>query len=231
MPFTDSCSGDFMSNAFARRFQLVVDQLAGGNKKLFAEQTGKSASHIYKICRGVSRPSMTYLESLYEEFRVDLNWLLTGEQNNNDQPSGSAPNKELVFAPMFDVQASAGAGAVVQAEDVTDYFAFNKSFLSSHLGVSGDSLAFVSIRGESMVPTLHDGDHALVDMSQKTVPGEGVYLLQTEDGLMAKRLKQKSNGDLLVKSDNPDFPSWTMSAKDYGLNQVVGKIVWCARAI
>ena len=162
-----------MVNAFARRFQLVVDQLAGGNKKQFAEQTGKSASHIYKICRGVSRPSMTYLESLYDEFRVDLNWLLTGEQNNNDQPSGSAPNKELVFAPMFDVEASAGTGAVIQTEDITDYFAFNKSFLSSQLGVSGDSLAFVSIRGESMVPTLHDGDHVLVNMSQKTVPSEG----------------------------------------------------------
>ena len=28
-----------MINAFSRRFQLVVDQLAGGNKKQFAEQT------------------------------------------------------------------------------------------------------------------------------------------------------------------------------------------------
>ncbi|MGI9275633.1 MAG: XRE family transcriptional regulator [Endozoicomonas sp.] len=220
-----------MANAFARRFQSVVDQLAGGDKKQFAEQTGKSASHIYKICRGASRPSMAYLESLYEEFRVDLNWLLTGEQSSSDQPAGSVSDRDIVFAPMFDVQASAGGGALVQAEDITDYFAFNKSFLSRQLGVSGDHLAFVSVSGESMLPTLNDGDRVLVDMSQRTVQREGIYLLQTDDGLMAKRLKQAANGDLNVNSDNPEYPSWTIPVQDREHNPVLGKVVWCARSI
>ncbi len=219
-----------MSSAFASRFQLVVDQLAQGNKKQFAEITGKSASHIYKICRGMSRPSMAYLQELYEEYRVDLTWLLTGEHSTGAQVTGTPNNSDLVFAPMFDVQASAGLGSEVIAEDIEDYFAFNKSFLSRQLNVSSEQLVFVTISGDSMLPTLHDADRVLVDMSQKNVTVEGLYLLQSEDGLMAKRL-QDNKGELFVISDNPEYENWTISRHSREINPVAGKIVWCARTI
>lgn len=219
-----------MSSAFASRFQLVVDQLAQGNKKHFAEITGKSASHIYKICRGMSRPSMAYLQELYEEYKVDLTWLLTGEHNQSNPVAGTPTNSELVFAPMFDVQASAGMGAEVVAEDVEDYFAFNKSFLSRQLNVSSEQLVFVTISGDSMLPTLQEGDRVLVDMSQKTVSQPGLYLLQSEDGLMAKRLLDKQ-GILSVISDNSEYENWTIATSAREANPIAGKIVWCARAI
>jgi len=218
-----------MSTAFSRRFQLVVDQLAKGNKKHFAELTGKSSSHIYKICRGMSRPSMAYLQELYVEYKVDLTWLLTGEQSEGSQVAGTPNKGDLVFAPMFDVQASAGMGSEVVAEDVEDYFAFNKSFLSRQLNVSSEQLVFVTISGDSMLPTLHDADRVLVDMSQKTVNNEGLYLLQSEDGLMAKRLSD-NKGDLLVVSDNCEYENWTIAASAREANPIAGKIVWCARA-
>ncbi|WP_422412660.1 MULTISPECIES: XRE family transcriptional regulator [unclassified Endozoicomonas] len=219
-----------MANAFARRFQLIVDRLAKGNKKQFAEMTGKSASHIYKICRGTSRPSMAYMESLYDEFRVDLNWLLTGNQNDSGQISDTKESKEIVFAPMFDVEASAGMGSAVQGEEVSDYFAFNKTFLSRQLGVSGESLAFVTISGDSMLPTFQDGDQVLVDLSRRSVHSEAVYLIQTEDGLMAKRVKQVQH-ELKITSDNPEYPRWNMDLKKVEENPVVGKVIWCARAV
>ncbi|MFT4763607.1 MAG: phage repressor protein C with HTH and peptisase S24 domain [Oleispira sp.] len=219
-----------MSTAFARRFQLVVDQLAKGNKKHFAEITGKSASHIYKICRGMSRPSMAYLQELYGEYKVDLTWLLTGEHSEGAQVTGILKDSDLVFAPMFDVQASAGMGSEVVAEDVEDYFAFNKTFLSRQLNVSGDELVFVTISGDSMLPTLHDGDRVLVDMSQKLVNHEGLYLLQSESGLMAKRLSE-NKGVLRVVSDNPEYESRTIEASAREANPIAGKIVWCARVV
>lgn len=219
-----------MSTAFARRFQLVVDQLAKGNKKHFAEITGKSASHIYKICRGMSRPSMAYLQELYGEYKVDLTWLLTGEHSEGAQVTGILKDSYLVFAPMFDVQASAGMGSEVVAEDVEDYFAFNKTFLSRQLNVSGDELVFVTISGDSMLPTLHDGDRVLVDMSQKLVNHEGLYLLQSESGLMAKRLSE-NKGVLRVVSDNPEYESRTIEASAREANPIAGKIVWCARVV
>lgn len=219
-----------MSTAFARRFQLVVDQLAKGNKKHFAELTGKSSSHIYKICRGMSRPSMAYLQDLYDEYKVDLNWLLTGEKNEGGQVTGTPSQDDLVFAPMFDVQASAGFGSEVLSEDIDDYFAFNKSFLSRQLNVSSEQLVFVTISGDSMLPTLQDGDRVLVDMSDKDVRREGLYLLQSEEGLMAKRLTEQQ-GEINVCSDNPDYDNWIIPLTERENNPVAGKIVWCGRAI
>ena len=172
-----------MTTAFSRRFQAIVDQLTKGNKKQFAELTGKSKSHIYKICRGASRPSMAYLEHLYDEFRIDLNWLLTGETSSEQSLGGAG--QDLVFVPKFDVEASAGFGSVAQSEEVADSFAFNKRWLSSQLGVHSEQVAFVSVKGDSMQPTLEDGDMILVDLSHQQVNCEGIYLLQTDDGLMA----------------------------------------------
>lgn len=140
--------------SLARRFQAVIDQLAGGNKKQFAAMTGKSASHIYKICRGSSRPSMAYLQALFDDYRVDLSWLLTGESNDGGNPAGRLNPADQVLAPMFDVKASAGAGALSDAEAIDEYFTFNKSFLSRQLGVSGEQLVFVTVDGDSMEPDL-----------------------------------------------------------------------------
>ena len=216
--------------SLASRFQTVIDQLAAGNKKRFAEMTGKSASHIYKICRGHSRPSMAYLQSLYDDYRVDLTWLLTGEQSDAVHPAGIVSAADQVLAPMFDVKASAGGGAMVEGEGVEDYFTFHKSFLSRQLGVSGERLVFVTVDGDSMEPTLFDGDQVLVDMTQQSVRNGAIYLLNTERGLVTKRLQQQQQ-QLLVSSDNHDYDSWQLDLSNVQENPVLGRVVWTARAI
>ncbi|KZN57590.1 repressor [Pseudoalteromonas luteoviolacea CPMOR-1] len=217
-----------MSTAFSRRFVTLVEQFAGGNKRQFAELTGKSPSHIYRICQGLGRPSMTYLEHLYSLFSVDLNWLLTGEQAA-DAPTQHSQD-DLLVVPKLDVEASAGFGAINGQEDTTEQFALNKRWLQSQLGVHSDHLAFVSVRGDSMLPTLEHGDMVLVDLSQQQPSKAGVYIIQTQDGLMAKRLQQKSN-HIAVISDNPDYPSWEINSQNAEQHGVAGRIVWCGRSL
>ena len=217
-----------MNTAFSRRFNELVEQFSGGNKRHFAELTGKSPSHVYRICRGLSRPSMTYLEHIYDQFKIDLNWLLTGEYSI--EPSSQPATDELLLVPKLDVQASAGFGSINSSEDITEQFALNKRWLSSQLGVHGDRLAFVSIRGDSMRPTLHHDDMALVDLSQQQLHQEGVYIIQTSDGLMAKRLQKKID-HIDVLSDNPEYPSWTINEDNAEQHGIAGRIVWCGRSL
>ncbi|MDK1290526.1 XRE family transcriptional regulator [Pseudoalteromonas umbrosa] len=217
-----------MSTAFSRRFVTLVEQFSGGNKRQFAELTGKSPSHIYRICQGLGRPSTAYLEHLYSLFSVDLNWLLTGVQAA-DTPAQHS-QEDLLVVPKLDVEASAGFGAINGQEDVTEQFALNKRWLQSQLGVHSDRLAFVSVRGDSMLPTLEHGDMVLVDLSQQQPSKAGVYIIQTQDGLMAKRLQQKSD-HIAVISDNPDYPSWQINSQNAEHHGVAGRIVWCGRSL
>ncbi len=217
-----------MSTGFARRFISLIDQFAQGNKKQFAELTGKSPSHVYRICRGTSRPSMAYLEHLYSLFSLDLNWLLTGEKPIEQDSFSST--QDLLLVPKLDVEVSAGFGSEVGYEEIDEQFALNKRWLSSQLSVHSDQLAFVSVRGDSMLPTLYHGDMVLMDLSQKQPSGEGIFVLQTQDGLMAKRLQQKSD-HVAVISDNSDYPSWRIDEKNAEHNNIIGKIVWCGRSL
>lgn len=219
-----------MSTGLSRRFQEMVDLVCQGNKKQFAELTGKSPSHVYKICRGVSKPSMKYLHDLYDAVQVDINWLLTG-----DKPAGDIvklpTSDELIYAPMFDVQASAGFGSTGFEEQATDHFVFDKTWLANNLRLNSDNIAFVQVSGDSMLPTLEDGDMILVDLSVNQVQQQDIYLLHTEDGLLTKRLKTLNNGDIEVKSDNSNYETWTLSTSQEQQAYVAGKVVWVSRRV
>ncbi|ASP38503.1 LexA family transcriptional repressor [Bacterioplanes sanyensis] len=214
--------------SLSQRFNHIVDTVCDGNKAQFARLTGKSPSHVYKICRGQARPSMRYLETIYEQLNVDITWLLTGDQADRIQklaPKDST--NDLVYAPVLDVQASAGFGASGFSEELEQQFVLDRQWLSQTLRISGDRLFCIHVSGDSMLPTLEDGDMILVDPAQQQLQSNSIYVLSHADGLMTKRL-QRQGETIQVISDNDSFSDWTLDPNDEQ-TQVVGKVVWCSR--
>lgn len=60
--------------------------------------------------------------------------------------------------------------------------------------------------GDSMVPTIYDGDFAFVDCGDQAVRDGNVYLLRYGDGFRVKRLMKRFDGSIVLVSDNKKYP-------------------------
>lgn len=146
----------------------------------------------------------------------------------NDDASISR-DADYVAVPRLAVEASAGPGAVVTEEVARDRFAFNPVWLRE-LAASGLSgLSLIRVAGDSMAPTLEDGDDILVDCGDDaTRLREGIYVLRMDDILLVKRLLlQPADGRVTIASDNPAYPD--LPDCDPARIHVVGRVVWGGR--
>ena len=119
-------------------------------------------------------------------------------------PGSVAP--VLVPVPRLDARVSAGPGALVDADRALGAEALDPAVLR-RLGVRMADASIVTARGESMLPTIADGDELLVDRSdRRVVAGGGLFVARVDGALVVKRLVRQS-GALVALSDNPAYPS------------------------
>jgi phage repressor protein C with HTH and peptisase S24 domain len=87
------------------------------------------------------------------------------------------------------------------------------------------------VEGDSMAPTLLDGDTVLVDMTRRAPNPPGIFVLDDGMGLVAKRLEHIANSEppaVRVISDNKHYPEYERTADEI---HIVGRIRWFAREI
>ncbi len=137
----------------------------------------------------------------------------------------------LVRVPRLNVGASAGHGSINELESSAGHIAFESRWLQQLGGSSTSTLRFIRVQGDSMSPTLNDGDDILVD--EGSAAGQlrdGIYVLRVEDSLMVKRLAPSpADRSLTIKSDNPAYPDWT--GCDPSTVSVIGRVIWAGRKI
>jgi phage repressor protein C with HTH and peptisase S24 domain len=142
---------------------------------------------------------------------------------------GSGQKDAFRLVPKLAVGASAGAGALNDAEMLAGKVGFDEKWLR-RLGVDPAQVELIRVDGDSMLPTLADGDDIMVDKSAavKAIK-DGVHVIRMDDTLMVKRLKRGKGGRVSVLSDNPDFASWL----DIAGNQIsiIGRVVWVGRRL
>lgn len=132
--------------------------------------------------------------------------------------------------PRLPVGASAGAGALPDSEVPTAEIAFDEAWLR-RLGAGSDAVTMIRVEGDSMAPTLGDGDDILV----ATLNGssahrrDGIHVLRMDDALIVKRLAFRPDGRLSITSDNPLYPSYPDVAPE-GV-AIVGRVIWAGRRV
>ncbi|WP_380875158.1 hypothetical protein ACFB49_03580 [Sphingomonas sp. DBB INV C78] len=136
---------------------------------------------------------------------------------------------DFIAVPHLAVRASAGPGAITADKRAAQRFAFDAGWLRN-LAPSGPSaLSLIRVEGDSMAPTLADGDDILVDRSDAAERlRDGIYVLRVEDALLVKRLLiQPAAGRVTISSDNPAYPP--LPDCDQADIHVIGRVVWGGR--
>ncbi|ODU71522.1 MAG: transcriptional regulator [Novosphingobium sp. SCN 66-18] len=123
--------------------------------------------------------------------------------------------------PRLPLGASAGPGALARDEAPSGQLRFSARWLKAQ-GLDPVALSVIAVEGDSMEPTLRDGDEILVDRTPRVLRA-GIHVIRLDDMLLVKRLEPGPAGTLRVISDNPAYPA---SERAAGEVDVVGRVVW-----
>lgn len=137
---------------------------------------------------------------------------------------------DYAIVPKNDLRSTTeGHDRVIHSEQIVDHLAFKKKWLEMSLNTNSNCLALISVRDDSMEPTLRSDDLILTDTSSSNIENNSIYVLQIDNELIVKRIQRKVNGTVIVKSDNPVYGEEEMDALAAKSLPVVGKVVWFGR--
>jgi hypothetical protein len=123
--------------------------------------------------------------------------------------------------PRLPLGASAGPGTLAQDIAPTDRLRFSGRWLRQQ-GLEPGMLSVIEVEGDSMEPTLRDGDEILVDRSARPLRS-GLHVIRLDDVLLVKRLEPGAAGTIQIISDNPAYPRTQRPRADVA---VLGRVVW-----
>ncbi|WP_435988160.1 XRE family transcriptional regulator [Sulfitobacter sp. SH22] len=213
----------------ARAFQLDMTPAA------VAEASGLNRSFIYDIIRGKSvRPTRSKLQKVADVLRVDVAWLIDGDGTlEGEEPKIYSPDMTFVGISGVKAKASAGGGTIVHAEDeqAGKMYHFRQSWIENELDANAKQLRILRVTGDSMMPTLNDGDTILVDMGRKSPYPPGLFVLHDGMGLMAKRIEHIPSSEpprISVTSDNAKYSPYECLLDEVN---IVGRIRWYGRRV
>ncbi|WP_304616944.1 S24 family peptidase [Paracoccus sp. (in: a-proteobacteria)] len=132
---------------------------------------------------------------------------------------------EFAAVPRFTAQLSAGPGADHDGDMSVGAIAFRRDWLARE-GISPSSAMVLPVKGDSMAPTLCDGDLVMIDRRKVTPTGRKIYALIGPDGEARVKRIERLPTALLLHSDNDGFPTELVAPSDADRIRILGQVVW-----
>ncbi len=216
-----------MTNIDQRAALERLVQERGEDYASLSRLIGRNAAYIQQfIKRGIPKKldedDRRLLAKYFAVSEAELGGLARSEPSDD---------RRLIPVPRLDIGASAGPGGLPGDERARSHLGFDEAWLRQLARGRPSDLSLIRVEGDSMAPTLADGDDILVDAGDS---GErlrdGIYVLRREDALMVKRLAlSPAAGRVAIKSDNDAYPDWPDCALA-DIN-IIGRVVWAGRRL
>ncbi len=190
-----------------------------------AEKLGVHKNTLANYEKNERLPDVEVLNKLLDVFPdIEPGWLLTGVIEKQ-YPSAEG----YIVPPRNEVGGRERGGAMIVSEQVVDYVSFRSDWVRYTLGIPAHYLSLISVKGDSMEPTLSDGDLVLIDLRANRVEDNAIYVIQSNDSLLVKRIQRKLDGSMVVRSDNPIYETEVLTGETADRLEVVGRVVWTGR--
>jgi phage repressor protein C with HTH and peptisase S24 domain len=230
--------GNQMKNTdeqFGNRLRLAID---GESVNSFAKRCGIPEATLRGYLNGKFPASDTALK-IADAANVGLGWLIA--ERGPMRPSVSDPDQansaqaasrtdDLTLIERLDIEAAAGAGAYFDTEKTLDFVAFQTSWLRSK-GINPAATRLLNVKGDSMEPTIRDGDMALVDTSISEIIDNSIYVIIVGQRLLIKRIHVLVTGALRLISDNNLYSPEDVQPNEAEFVRVAGRVMWYGRSI
>lgn len=200
------------------------------NQTALARRVGITQGAIAKIANYNPNGSSN-LHAIARELRTTPAYLL-GE--TDDPTEGAAPAitqsdvaEHLDLVPVVSIDMTYGMGSTFALDHVEEtVMHFPRAFIESITLSPAHSLTWSRGRGDSMSPTIADGDLILIDRSQR-IPREqdAIWALTIGDMAMVKRLRVRGERVTLL-SDNERVPPDVAHPDEVN---VVGRVIFIGR--
>lgn len=209
---------------FAERLK-EARQAAGLTQEQLAHAcgyTGQSRIANYEATGPNARsPSLAEIPTIASALGVPVSYLL-GDELQGPSDIGWAEIRGV------NQHASLGPGAIADEYAETHKLKFRAESLRRKK-LHAENLAVLYGKGDSMSPTIDDGDAILFDQSDTTPRDNGLYVISYDGHIMAKRLI-KLGGMWFIESDNKSEQQWKRpvavdETKDFVIH---GRVKWLA---
>lgn len=203
------------------------------NARELAENAEVGRSFVYDILSGKSaNPTTQKLAAIANVLGVSMAYLLYGEDHSgnrrHDDVALLSARDDVVTIASITVEASAGGSTLVTDEREDKPFFFRRSWVRDTLGASASDLRVIDVRGDSMLPTLTEGDAVLINLKECAPSPPGIFVLFDGYGLVVKRLEFHTQEEVLIISDNTQYAPYTRKLSEIN---IVGRVVWFAREL
>lgn len=197
---------------------MVNMETQGDRLKKLREDGGETQREIGRIA-GVSKvtiskieasqikePAASTLEPIARHYGVNLRWLAFGE--GPKMRSIDVPDDIEDWSDVKGVRQAAALGDGAEPDEYAETHKLKfRSASLSHKKLKPERLAVIYGKGDSMYPTIKDGDAILIDTGDREPKDDKLFVITYGRDLFAKRLINLG-GKWFIDSDNKSDPKW-----------------------
>lgn len=218
---------------FSNRMKLIAEKSFKNNYSEFARAVGVAQASLARWVKGEADPSRMNLIKIADASGVNLEWLALGIGDMDEaKPQAvkhdinlQASNDEtfIEIEDCREVRLSAGGGAFNNGYEEITTTKVERAWLQSRRLKAKDCAMFL-VSGESMHPTLKDGEEIIVDRSKRELTEGKIFVLNHNGSMLVKKVQFTYGGVELI-SDNPSYRPLKLDTEEANSLVVIGQVV------